>query len=209
MKKAMIWGMYGGIGSALVVALKEEWLTFGAARQIKKSDQREKMVQADFTNQQQVNEEMRRLSPLMNPIDLWIYAGGDIVSSRIDSMDFADWSRIIDSNLTAAMVTYKASLPYLAEDAHLFFLGALSERIRLPGLSAYAAAKSALEAFVATIAKEDRKRKYTVVRPGAVATSFWNKTPFSLPSHSAQPDQVARKILEAYRLNMKGNLDLI
>lgn len=38
------------------------------------------------------------------------------------------------------------SLPLLAADAHLVFLGAMSERLRWPGLAAYTAAKVGLAA---------------------------------------------------------------
>ena len=64
------------------------------------------------------------------------------------------------------------SMPLLAQNAHLVYLGAVSERLRLPGLSAYAAAKAGLEAYAEALKKEERKRRITVVRPGAVATPF-------------------------------------
>ena len=58
------------------------------------------------------------------------------------------------ANLSGAYLATHHSLPLLAEDAHLVFLGAVSERLRLPGLSAYAAAKAGLEAFGEALGKE-------------------------------------------------------
>ena len=118
------------------------------------------------------------------------------------------WQRIMDANLNGPFLATHYSLPLLAENAHLFYLGAVSERLRLPGLAAYAAAKAGLEAFAEALRKEQRQRRVTVVRPGAVATSFWDKVPLRLPKDAAPPEKVARRILEAYENGHTGLLDL-
>jgi NAD(P)-dependent dehydrogenase (short-subunit alcohol dehydrogenase family) len=94
------------------------------------------------------------------------------------------------------------------EDGHVFILGAVSERLRLPGLTAYAAAKAGLEAMVVSLSKEERRKKITLVRPGAVATPLWDKVPFNQPEHSYSPEQVADRIWQAYLDEHQGNLDL-
>jgi short-subunit dehydrogenase len=71
--------------------------------------------------------------------------------------------------------------------------------MRLPGLSVYASSKAGLEAFVESLRTEERSKKITLVRPGAVATDFWNKVPFQLPPNALSADALARQIL-------KGNL---
>ena len=113
------------------------------------------------------------------------------------------------ANLTGAFYSIHYSLPLLRENAHIFFIGAISERLQLPGLSAYAAAKTGLEAFATSLRKEQRKKRVTVVRPGAVKTSFWDKVPMKLPSDAASPAKVAQKILEAYQQGQQGFLDLV
>lgn len=80
--------------------------------------------------------------------------------------------------------------------------------MQIPGLAAYAAAKAGLEALAETLRKEARKRKVTVVRPGAVATTFWNKVPFRMPAHAMAPEDVAAAILSAYETQHSGKLDL-
>ncbi|MCB0054898.1 MAG: SDR family NAD(P)-dependent oxidoreductase, partial [Caldilinea sp.] len=99
--------------------------------------------------------------------------------------------RILGANLTGAYLTTQQSLPLLAERAHLVYLGAYSERLQLPGMSAYAAAKAGLEAFAAALAKEQRKHRVTVVRPGAVATPLWEKVPLRLPRTALAPAELA------------------
>jgi hypothetical protein len=48
----------------------------------------------------------------------------------------------------------------------------------------------------------------TVVRPGAVATPFWDKVPMRLPKDAATPEKVAGRILQAYVDGQSGTLDL-
>jgi short-subunit dehydrogenase len=79
--------------------------------------------------------------------------------------------------------------------------------MRLPGLSAYTAAKSGLAVFAEVVCKES-SCKVTVVRPGAVDTSFWSKVPFRLPPYHLKPDQVAAQIIQAYTEGCQGQLDI-
>jgi NAD(P)-dependent dehydrogenase (short-subunit alcohol dehydrogenase family) len=88
------------------------------------------------------------------------------------------------------------------------YLGAVSERLRLPNLAAYTAAKTGLEAFVEVLRKEERKRRVTLVRPGAVDTPLWEKVPLRLPNNALTPFQVSRQILEAYEQGHTGTLDI-
>ncbi|NIV33822.1 MAG: SDR family NAD(P)-dependent oxidoreductase, partial [Anaerolineae bacterium] len=80
----------------------------------------------------------------------------------------------------------------------MIFLGAISERLRLPRLSAYASAKAGLEAFVEVLGKEERKRRVTLVRPTAVDTPLWDKVPFNLPAKALRPEDAAQRILAAH-----------
>lgn len=209
-KTAMVWGANGGIGRALVEALiAEQWTVVAFSRQ---PEQLEPLTPlsfvADVTNGQSVQNAILSAAYEINPVQLWIYAAGDIISEPIRDMGPENWQRILGANLTGAYLTSHYSRPLLAEDAHLVFLGAISERLRLPGLSAYAAAKSGLEAFADALRKEERKRRVTVVRPVAVNTSLWEKVPMRLPKDAAPAAKVAGRILEAYHQGHSGFLDL-
>jgi short-subunit dehydrogenase len=47
-----------------------------------------------------------------------------------------------------------------------------------------------------------------VLRPGAVDTAFWRKTPFKLPAAALSVQQVADKVVEAIGNGSQGNIDL-
>ena len=210
MQKMLIWGSEGGIGRAVLEKFQEEgWEVAAAAREITgRSAGAEWKVEADFRDNAEVQQAVDALADQGLEFDLFVFAAGDIASLKIGESEPEQWQRILDNNLTAAYLTLQASLPVLTEEAGIFLLGAVSERLRLPGLSAYAAAKAGLEAMAAAFAKEARTKKVTVVRPGAVATNLWDKVPFNQPEHAYQPEQIAEQIWEAYQTGHKGQLDL-
>ena len=211
MKTAMIWGGSGGIGKALTAQLvSDDWDVIAIGRDENEIDDKATLaIQSDVTNAYSVQDAVLSAGYEFDEIALWIYAAGDIVSSKVVAMEPKAWQRIIATNLTGPYLTTHFSLPLLSEDAGLIYLGAVSERLRLPGLSAYAAAKTGLEAFVEALRKEERKRQVILVRPGAVATSFWDKVPMRLPKNAATPEKVAERIVTAHAEGYEGVLDLV
>ena len=142
-------------------------------------------------------------------VDALVYTVGDITAQKTNEMSLEAWRRIMDANLTGAFVATRLFSPMFSPEPHLFYLGALSEKLILPGLSAYATAKAGLEVFAQVVAKEQPRWKVTVVRPGAVATRFWERVPFRMPPKTLTPEDVALRILEAYYNEHRGSLDLI
>ena len=211
MKNAIIWGAAGGIGTALLSELKVAgWTAIAVARETREIDSlADHALEADFADPVSIEQTVYSISQKVESFDLWCYAAGDILSSKVSEMAPEDWDRIISANLSGAYAAIHYSLPLLSEEAHIVLLGAVSERLRLPGLSAYAAAKAGLEAFADSLSKEQRKKRITIVRPGVVATPLWEKVPLRMPADAAPPGKIARKILEAYESGHKGQLDLV
>lgn len=166
---------------------------------------------ADFAQMTQAAQSLEaRLQSLGGrSVDALVYAVGDITAQKTHEMSIDAWQRILNANLTGAFVATRVFSPLFSPEPHLFYIGALSEKLILPGLSAYATAKAGLEVFAQALAKEQPRWKVSVVRPGAVATRFWERVPFRMPPKTLQPDEVALRILEAYYNEQKGTLDLI
>lgn len=209
MKSALIWGAGGAIGQAIARLLAaQNWQVLAAGRRLDPiAPLTDLTFETDMGDPFYVQSAVTAISQHAPEVDLWVYAAGDIASQRINDLQPADWKRILDANLTGAYLATHYSWPLFSDQAHLFYLGAISERMRLPGLGAYAAAKAGLEAFAEVVRKESR-RKVSLVRPAAVDTPFWNKVPFKLPAHPLTPAEVAQAILQAYEQGHTGNLDL-
>ena len=211
MATAMVWGAAGGIGRALVdELLSREWTVVAVSRDEDALAARVACsLRADVADPFSVQRAVQAAAHEVDEIALWVYAAGDIVAAPVEEMAPAVWGRILSANLTGAYQATHYSLPLLAPDAHLIFIGAISERLRLPGLSAYAAAKAGLEAFAEALRKEQRRRRVTIVRPAAVATPLWDKVPLRLPKDAPPPSKVAGRILAAYDEGHSGVLDLV
>lgn len=209
-KSAMVWGAGGGIGRALVAKLREEnWQALAMGRHLTDlKDLTPHRFEADVADPGAVERAIAMASQEVAHIDLWIYAVGDIAANKVADALPEDWQRILDANLVGAYLASHYSLPILAQDAHLVFLGAVSERLRLPQLSAYSVAKAGLEAFVEVLGKEERRRRVTLVRPAAVDTPLWDKVPFKLPAGALSPEKAAERIMAAYRDGHHGVLDV-
>lgn len=211
MKNAIVWGASGEIGQAILRKLNAEgWTTVGVARNSSRIPQfADYIFEAEFDDPGSIEQTVYFISQEIGEVNIWCYAAGDISYQKISEMAPQDWNRIISANLSDVFYTYHHSVPLLDDAAHIFVIGAVSERLRLPGLSAYAAAKAGVEAFAEALSKEERKKRITLVRPGAVATSFWDKVPLRLPKDAAPPEKVAEKLYEAYQSGHKGQLNLV
>ena len=209
-KVALVWGAAGGIGRAIAERLTaEDWQVVAFSRH---PDALEGItahtLEANVADPFSVQRAVTAASQEAGEAGLFVYAAGDIVSEPAGKMTPDVWRRILDANLSGAYLAVHHSLPLLTTDAPLVFLGAVSERLRLPGLSAYVAAKAGLEAFTETLRKEERKRRVILVRPGAVSTAFWQKVPFRMPASALSAEQTAQQIVSAVNGGLNGVLDL-
>ena len=206
MKNALVWGAAGGIGQSILTKLNADcWTTIAVARDTATiTSLADHVFETPFDDPGRLEQTVYLISQEADEIDFWCYAAGEILQEKVSDMAPQDWHRIMSANLTNAYYAIHYSLPLLCENAHIIFIGAVSERLKLPGLSAYAASKAELEAFAVALGKEERKKRITVVRPGAVKTPLWDKVALRLPVDAALPEKMAGKIIEAYQSGHKG-----
>lgn len=210
MKTSMVWGGSGGIGSAIVKELEDNDFKIVSISREKQDfgDTVAEVKCSDVGNPEEVAGAAEKASDSVNEFNLWVYAIGDITSAKITDLDPGTWERISDANLKGAYLAAKHSIPFLAEDAHMVFIGAVTERTQLPGLSAYVSAKAGIESFAQVLRKEERNLDVSVLRPKAVDTKFWEKVSFDLPHGASKPDEVARRVLDIYEKGETGKVDL-
>jgi NADP-dependent 3-hydroxy acid dehydrogenase YdfG len=210
MRTAMIWGASGGIGRAFVKRLTDDgWHVIALARRVDNVHNSATSIhEIDVDSPETIERAVLAASQEVEEVNLWVYAIGDIILKKIQDLVPEEWTRIVKANLTGAYLASHYSLPLLADDAHLVFIGAVSERLHLPGLAPYVATKAGLEAIAETLRKEESDRRVTLVRPSSVATSFWEKVPFSMPSNAQQPEDLTEQVLRAVEEGHSGVLNL-
>ncbi|MCU0512109.1 MAG: SDR family NAD(P)-dependent oxidoreductase [Anaerolineae bacterium] len=208
--EALIWGASGGIGQALVHTLKEAgWRVHAAARH---TDQipaaADTVCEFDAASEASIQQAVMQVAQQSGRIDLMVYAAGTLVYDKVETLPLAGWQATLDSNLTGAYLAARHSLALLPEGGHMVFIGAYVEHLRILKMSAYAAAKAALAELVQVLAKEHRRQRFTLVRPGPVNTPFWRNVTFKMPAEAKAPAVVAAAILQHHLAGAAGALDL-
>lgn len=209
-RNALIWGANGGIGRAMVQALKADGWDVGAvARGAHRLDELDvPSFDADVAREDDVAAAAMWAARELGEVSLWVYTAGDIKAKSAADTTRSEWDAVMAANVTGAASAVRHSLPVVAAGGHMVFIGAYVERIMLPKMASYAAAKAALDAYVQTLAKEVRDRRITLVRAPAVETAFWDKLPFKLPRGAMSADAVAAAVLKAYNEGQRGVLEL-
>lgn len=210
MPTAVIWGASGGIGSALARGLAAQgWTVIGAARDAGRipADAAGRF-EFDAGDDYSIRQAAYGIAQMADAVDLVVYAAGAMRAATVETFSPADWTAILDANLNGAARAAAASIPLLREGGALVLIGAYVEKITLPRFAAYAAAKAGVAVLAEVLAKENRKLKVTLVRPGAVDTPFWANVPFKLPAGALSADAVAAAISEHCAAGRAGTLDL-
>ncbi|MCZ7544316.1 MAG: SDR family NAD(P)-dependent oxidoreductase [Anaerolineae bacterium] len=210
MPEALIWGASGGIGQALVAALKRDgWRVFAAARNTQRIPPEADCTYGfDVSDTQSFKEAATLLAHDVSGLDLIVYAAGALRAEMLKRMRAEDWAEVLASNLTGAFLAASYGVHLLKPEGHMMFIGAYIDHVTLPKMGAYAAAKAGLETMVEVLRAENRRLRFSVVRPGAVDTPFWEHAPFRRPTNARAPAVIAEAILAHYHAADAGDLNL-
>lgn len=106
-------------------------------------------------------------------LDVLFHAAGVSAGGTVDDVEVAVWDEQQASLARSVFVLTRAALPSLRESGGLIVgIGSLAASGRVPGLSAYSAAKAAAANFLRTVYAENRKFgvRATTINPGFVDT---------------------------------------
>lgn len=210
MSDAMIWGASGGMGRALVeVLLQDGWRVFAAARDVTRIPNGVYRRYTFAAHDQDVIKDIAiDLAHETTGFDFWAYMAGELRADLLRKMEPAGWDDVLHSNLSGAFSTASHSIHLVNQGGQVAFVGAYIDHLILPKMGAYAAAKAGLETLVSVLQKEQRKLNITLVKPGAVATPFWENAPFKMPADAKSPQVVAQALLDQHRAGGRGILAL-
>lgn len=119
-----------------------------------------------------------RSAEAMGGIDAVVFATAVTHLAKIESVEPADWRRILDTNVVGASLIAAAALPHLREGwGRLLALSSDAVGHPFPGLGAYVASKAALESVIESWRIEHRELDVIKVIAGPTATdaaSAWD-----------------------------------
>ncbi len=131
-------------------------------------------------------------------------------SQPFESLDFATWRQVIDTNLHGTFLVTQSLLPFLGKGSVIVNNLSIAARTAFPGMAAYNASKRGLLALTETLREELRPRAIRVVAlmPGATDTEIWKQFwPDAPRSRMISPKTVAQAVAAAVTLPANANFD--
>ncbi|MFZ4896520.1 SDR family oxidoreductase [Plantibacter sp. Mn2098] len=132
-------------------------------------------IQADIADPEQVSAAFDAITAEFGHIDVIVNAAGIMILSPLAELDLDDLDRMYRTNIRGTFVVDKEAAARVRDGGAIINFSTSVKKLGLPGYSAYAASKGAVDAISAVLAKELRGRDITVnaVAPGPTATALF------------------------------------
>jgi NAD(P)-dependent dehydrogenase (short-subunit alcohol dehydrogenase family) len=208
---AIVTGAGTGIGRATCLMLAEQGyaLTLVGRREHKleavsdEIDQQTQVIAADLLEPSAASAIVSTAADRWGRIDCLVNNAGAVELAPIDQTADDLLQRTFEVNTFSPARLIAAAWPIFVgqERGCVINVSSMATADPFPGLSVYAAAKSALESLTRSIVNEGRELGITAytIAPGAVETpmlrSLWNEDDLP-PSQAAAPDEIAQAIVD-------------
>ena len=133
-------------------------------------------VKCDVTNADDVDAAFTAVEEHFGPVEILVSNAGITKDTLLLRMNEADFSAVIDANLTAAFRVVKRATPKMlkARSGRIILMSSVVGLLGSAGQANYAASKAGLVGFARSLARELGSRSITVnvIAPGPVATDM-------------------------------------
>jgi len=168
MKNAVIIGATGGIGSKLVVALKQN--QYSVIEVSRKSE-----IKCDLTNYEDIEKAIKDIKNRVGSIDLLINAAGIGIYKNITDTKDQDIQQTFMVNTIAPAVFIRELLPLMtSKEALILSIGSGAGVIPMRGRSVYCSSKYALRGLHLSLNEEykDKSPNFCLITLGSTLTNF-------------------------------------
>ena len=178
MTNAVVTGGASGIGAAIAARLRQDGLAV-ATIDLQSSKDDEAAFVADVTDRAQIDDALTAIGRRLGPVTVLVNAAGLDHFSRFTEISFAQWHRVLDVNLNGVFHCIQAVLPDMVDAGwgRIVNISSSSTHSGAPRMSAYVAAKSAVNGLTKSLAREYGPSGITVnaVPPGFIDTPMLRK----------------------------------
>lgn len=175
-KTILIIGSSGGLGSSILSSFDEDKYNlalhyYSNPHTIQSKNY--KSYQADITNEQEVEQLIKKVVADFGSIDIVLNNAGITISEMSWKTQFSNWEKTIAINLTGPFLVTKHVLPIMRQNnwGRIVYMSSIVAQTGFIGASAYAASKAGLLGMVKTISKEVANKNITI---NAIALGYFN-----------------------------------
>ncbi|MFG2956456.1 SDR family NAD(P)-dependent oxidoreductase [Streptomyces sp. NPDC048291] len=190
-KKVLVTGGTRGIGRGIVLAAAQagaDVLTChrqdgeavdSLVRALKDTEGDHHVIRADVGDLDQVDRLVNEAKDRFGRLDGVVNNAGVISHIPFGELPAAEWSRILDTNLTASYRVIQQALPLLGAGSSVINIGSRGAAAGIPLRAHYTAAKAALIGLTRSLAKElgPQGIRVNVVAPGVIETEAFDDMP--------------------------------
>jgi len=217
-KIALVTGASSGIGAAVAQILAQEGADVvvsyghdqpGAEHTVTEAEsygRRAWLCQMDVTQPDCIAQAAERLRAAVGGLDIMVLCAGQNIVTPLEAITPAEWSRVIEVNLSGAFYVLQAFSPLLRDGASVVTVASIAAHTGAPHHVHYAAAKAGLVNLTKSAARLLAPRvRVNCVAPGITQTPMGQETLETLEAGYAQkkillqrfatPEEIARCIV--------------
>jgi NAD(P)-dependent dehydrogenase (short-subunit alcohol dehydrogenase family) len=156
-------------------------------------------LQADVRRYDEVSGAIEATAARFGGLDILVNNAGVGIFTDVATMTPAQWSEVLDTNLTGVFNACQAALPFLRRrgGGYIINISSLAGKNPFKGAGAYCASKAGLNAFSEVLMQEVRYDNIRVsyVMPGSVATGFSSNDPSKGADWKSSGDDIAAVVV--------------
>ncbi|WP_407550916.1 SDR family NAD(P)-dependent oxidoreductase [Streptomyces sp. Pv4-95] len=190
-KKLLVTGGTRGIGRGIVLAAaragadvltcyrQESEYVESLRRELKETGGDHHIVRADVGEIAEVDGLVQEAGNRYGRLDGVVNNAGTITHIPFGELPVEEWSRVIDTNLTASYRVIQQALPLLGPGSSIVNIGSRGAAAGIPLRAHYTAAKSAMIGLTRSLSKElgGKGVRVNVVAPGVIETEAFAAMP--------------------------------
>ncbi|WP_289057514.1 SDR family oxidoreductase [uncultured Flavobacterium sp.] len=212
-KVAYITGATKGIGFGIAEALVQNGLKVAiSGRDIKALEKAKQalgsqnvlILESDVRNYNDQLKAVEQIISEFGKLDIVIANAGVGKFAPVDEMSLEDWNAMIDTNLTGAFHTLKATSGQLKTNKGYYIsIASLAGTNFFAKGAAYNASKFGLVGFTqaAMLDLRDYDVKCTTIMPGSVTSNFNGHTPNEDDNWKIQPSDIGQMVVDLLKMN--------
>ena len=190
-------------GMKVAISSRNKQQVIQAAKELGSTDKVLAVV-SDVTNPSDEEEAINEVLKKWGQLDVVIANAGVGIFASVDNLSIEDWQQMINTNLSGAFYTLKASVDSLKKSKGYYItLASLAGTNFFAAGAGYNASKFGVVGFTQAAMLDLRKFdiKVSTIMPGSVASHFNRNEPSEKDAWKIQPEDIGELVVDLLRLN--------